>query len=112
MPSRRQGSSYTRSRRRAAPGPLIRVLEGTEIRTTVRNTLLRDTVVIRGLSTRGVTGSVDALRNRPLDGTPIPAEHHQPVTNHSTDMMGGLVMGITVRGLDTSTQSRAIPQRR
>ena len=88
------------------------MLEGTEIRTTVRNTLLRDTVVIRGLSTRGVSGSVDVLRDRPLDGSPIPAEHHQPVTNHSTDMMGGLVMGITVRGLDTSTQSRAIPQRR
>ena len=52
------------------------------------------------------------LRNRPLDGTPIPAEHHQAVTNHSTDMMGGLVMGITVRGRDTSTQSRATPQRR
>jgi len=37
------------------------------------------------------------LRNRPLDGTPLPPEHQMHVTNHATDMMGGLVMGIEVR---------------
>lgn len=39
------------------PGPLIRVPEGTEIRALVRNTLARDTLVVRGLSTRGVAAS-------------------------------------------------------
>ena len=38
------------------------------------------------------------LRNAPLDGTPLPAEHLQHVTNHALDMMGGLVVGIEVRG--------------
>jgi FtsP/CotA-like multicopper oxidase with cupredoxin domain len=38
------------------------------------------------------------LRNAPLDGTPLPPEHLQHVTNHALDMMGGLVMGIEVRG--------------
>jgi FtsP/CotA-like multicopper oxidase with cupredoxin domain len=38
-----------------------------------------------------------ALRNRPLDGTPLPAEHLAHVTNHALEMMGGLVMGIEVR---------------
>ena len=37
------------------------------------------------------------LRNRPLDGAPIPAEHLQQVTSHAREMMGGLVMGIEVR---------------
>lgn len=37
------------------------------------------------------------LRNPPLDGSPLPAEHTVHVTNHATDMMGGLVMGIEVR---------------
>jgi FtsP/CotA-like multicopper oxidase with cupredoxin domain len=37
------------------------------------------------------------LRNRPLDGAPIPAEHLMHVTNHAREMMGGLVMGIEVR---------------
>ena len=37
------------------------------------------------------------LRNRPLDGSPIPAEHLMHVTNHAREMMGGLVMGIEVR---------------
>jgi FtsP/CotA-like multicopper oxidase with cupredoxin domain len=38
------------------------------------------------------------LRNAPLDGTPLPPEHRQHVQNHALDMMGGLVMGIEVRG--------------
>lgn len=38
------------------------------------------------------------LRNAPLNGTPLPAEHHVHTTNHARDMMGGLVMGIEVRG--------------
>jgi FtsP/CotA-like multicopper oxidase with cupredoxin domain len=38
------------------------------------------------------------LRNKPLDGSPLPAEHMQHVTNHALEMMGGLVMGIEVRG--------------
>ncbi len=38
------------------------------------------------------------LRNTPMDGTPLPAEHLAHVKNHATDMMGGLVMGIDVRG--------------
>ena len=38
------------------------------------------------------------LRNAPLDSTPLPAEHRKHVTNHALEMMGGLVMGIEVRG--------------
>jgi FtsP/CotA-like multicopper oxidase with cupredoxin domain len=41
------------------------------------------------------------LRNAPLDGSPLPAEHRQHVTNHAMDMMGGLVVGIEVRGRDS-----------
>ena len=40
------------------------------------------------------------LRNAPLDGTPLVAEHKAHVMNHALDMMGGLVMGIEVRGRD------------
>jgi len=38
-----------------------------------------------------------ALRNRPLDGTRLPAEHVMHVSNHAREMMGGLVMGVEVR---------------
>jgi FtsP/CotA-like multicopper oxidase with cupredoxin domain len=38
------------------------------------------------------------LRSAPLDGTPLPDEHTVHVKNHALEMMGGLVMGITVRG--------------
>jgi FtsP/CotA-like multicopper oxidase with cupredoxin domain len=38
-----------------------------------------------------------ALRNRPLDGTPLPPEQDMHVHNHALEMMGGLVMGIEVR---------------
>ena len=38
------------------------------------------------------------LRNRPLDGTSLPPEHHvADVKNHAMEMMGGLVMGVEVR---------------
>ncbi|MFL5561383.1 MAG: multicopper oxidase domain-containing protein [Gemmatimonadaceae bacterium] len=42
------------------------------------------------------------LRNAPLDGTSLPAEHMMHVTNHAQEMMGGLVMGIEVRGTDVT----------
>ena len=47
------------------------------------------------------------LRNAPLDGSALPAEHMMHVSNHATDMMGGLVMGIEVRGPSTSTRTVA-----
>src|SRR5678815_4653905 len=37
------------------------------------------------------------LRNRPLDGSPLAAEHRMHVNNHALEMMGGLVMGVEVR---------------
>ena len=37
------------------------------------------------------------LRNRPLDGSPLAAEHRMHVSNHALEMMGGLVMGVEVR---------------
>jgi manganese oxidase len=40
------------------------------------------------------------LRNAPLDGSALPPEHKAHVSNHALDMMGGLVMGIEVRGRD------------
>ena len=36
------------------------------------------------------------LRNRPLDGSRLPAEHLMHVSNHAREMMGGLVMGVEV----------------
>jgi FtsP/CotA-like multicopper oxidase with cupredoxin domain len=42
------------------------------------------------------------LRNRPLDGSGLPPEQTAHVMNHATGMMGGLVMGIEVRGNDGS----------
>jgi len=47
------------------------------------------------------------LRNAPLDGTPLVAEHEAHVKNHALDMMGGLVMGIEVRGRDTRSVAQA-----
>ena len=38
------------------------------------------------------------LRNRPLDGSPLLAEQLMHPKNHTLEMMGGLVMGIDVRG--------------
>jgi FtsP/CotA-like multicopper oxidase with cupredoxin domain len=40
------------------------------------------------------------LRSAPLDGSALPDEHLVHVTNHALEMMGGLVMGIEVRGRD------------
>jgi FtsP/CotA-like multicopper oxidase with cupredoxin domain len=42
------------------------------------------------------------LRNRPLDGSALPPDQMAHVMNHATEMMGGLVMGIEVRGPDGS----------
>jgi manganese oxidase len=47
------------------------------------------------------------LRNSPLDGSALPPEHRAHVTNHALDMMGGLVMGIEVRGRDAPSVAQA-----
>ena len=47
------------------------------------------------------------LRNAPLDGRALPPEHQAHVTNHALDMMGGLVMGIEVRGRDARSVAQA-----
>ncbi|HKP15612.1 MAG TPA: multicopper oxidase domain-containing protein [Gemmatimonadaceae bacterium] len=47
------------------------------------------------------------LRNSPLDGSALPPEHLVHVSNHALDMMGGLVMGIEVRGRDARTVAQA-----
>jgi FtsP/CotA-like multicopper oxidase with cupredoxin domain len=47
------------------------------------------------------------LRNAPLDGSRLPPEHMLHVTNHALDMMGGLVMGIEVRGREAAGVSLA-----
>jgi FtsP/CotA-like multicopper oxidase with cupredoxin domain len=48
----------------------------------------------------------------PFDGTEIPAEHKVHVMNHATDMMGGLVMGIEVRGREPPRVTLASDMRR
>ncbi|HEX2779127.1 MAG TPA: multicopper oxidase domain-containing protein, partial [Gemmatimonadaceae bacterium] len=52
------------------------------------------------------------LRNVPLDGSRLPDEHLMHVSNHATDMMGGLVMGIEVRGPSTGRRAVAEAGRR
>ncbi|HEU4720251.1 MAG TPA: multicopper oxidase domain-containing protein [Gemmatimonadaceae bacterium] len=52
------------------------------------------------------------LRQRPLDGTPLVAEHKAHVKNHALDMMGGLVMAIEVRGRDAHVERSDAPRRR
>jgi FtsP/CotA-like multicopper oxidase with cupredoxin domain len=47
------------------------------------------------------------LRNAPLDGSALPGEHLVHVTNHALEMMGGLVMGIEVRGRDARVGAQA-----
>jgi manganese oxidase len=47
------------------------------------------------------------LRSAPLDGSTLPAEQLAHVTNHALDMMGGLVMGIEVRGRDAHVVAEA-----
>lgn len=42
------------------------------------------------------------LRNRPLDGSALPPDQMAHVMNHAAEMMGGLVMGVQVRGPDGS----------
>jgi FtsP/CotA-like multicopper oxidase with cupredoxin domain len=56
-----------KGKRLLVPGPLIRVLEGTEIRAYVTNTFARGTLVVHGLSRRGVeTNSGDTMQIAPL----------------------------------------------
>ncbi|HEV7993735.1 MAG TPA: multicopper oxidase domain-containing protein [Gemmatimonadaceae bacterium] len=45
------------------------------------------------------------LRSAPLDGTALEAEQHVHVKNHAMEMMGGLVMGIEVRGRERAVAS-------
>ena len=54
------------------------------------------------------------LRNRPLDGSPLPSEveHMQHAKNHSMEMMGGLVMGVEVRPKGPTTTTRDVAARR
>src|SRR5688572_2199986 len=54
------------------------------------------------------------LRNRPLDGSPLPSEvdHIQHAKNHSMEMMGGLVMGVEVRPKRPMTATRDVAARR
>jgi FtsP/CotA-like multicopper oxidase with cupredoxin domain len=52
------------------------------------------------------------LRNAPLDGSPMPAEHAIHPANHAMEMMGGLVMGIAVRGHDAVAARPPDPARR
>jgi FtsP/CotA-like multicopper oxidase with cupredoxin domain len=47
------------------------------------------------------------LRNAPLDGSRLPAEHRVHAKNHALEMMGGLVMGIEVGGRETRTVAQA-----
>lgn len=56
-----------KGRRLLVPGPLIRVPEGTEIHAYVTNTFARGTLVVHGLSRRGVeTNSGDTMQIAPL----------------------------------------------
>jgi FtsP/CotA-like multicopper oxidase with cupredoxin domain len=52
--------------------------------------------------------NVHVLRNRPLDGTPLPPEpeHMAHAKNHALEMMGGLVMGIEVKPKGSTTVAR------
>ncbi len=54
------------------------------------------------------------LRNRPLDGSPIPAEseHIGHAKNHAMEMMGGLVMGVEVRPKGPATPAKEVAARR
>jgi hypothetical protein len=51
------------------------------------------------------------LRNPAADGSALPAEHLLHVKNHALDMMGGLVMGIEVRGRDAHPVVQAARRR-
>ena len=57
--------------------------------------------------------NIHVLRNRPLDGSPLPpeAEHVNHVKNHALEMMGGLVMGIEVRPKGPAPVVRDVPRR-
>jgi FtsP/CotA-like multicopper oxidase with cupredoxin domain len=52
------------------------------------------------------------LRNAPLDGTPLVAEHKVHAANHAQEMMGGLVMAIEVHARGAAGAPRADGPRR
>jgi FtsP/CotA-like multicopper oxidase with cupredoxin domain len=52
------------------------------------------------------------LRSPPLDGAPLVPEEKLHVANHAMDMMGGLVMGIEVRGQDRTVANTRESSRR
>jgi manganese oxidase len=54
------------------------------------------------------------LRNRPLDGSPLPSEveHLGHAKNHSMEMMGGLVMGVEVRAKGPTRATNDVRPRR
>jgi manganese oxidase len=52
------------------------------------------------------------LRSAPLDGSPLVDEQHVHVQNHAMEMMGGLVMGIEVRGRERASASAPDAARR
>ena len=56
--------------------------------------------------------NVHVLRNKPFDGTLLPAEHLVHTEHHAADMMGGLVMGIQVRDKGVALAAKEPPARR
>jgi FtsP/CotA-like multicopper oxidase with cupredoxin domain len=58
--------------------------------------------------------NLHVLRNRPLDGSPLPSEveHLAHAKNHAMEMMGGLVMGIEVRPKGPMPLMRDVAARR
>ncbi|MEO6526639.1 MAG: multicopper oxidase domain-containing protein [Gemmatimonadaceae bacterium] len=52
------------------------------------------------------------LRNKPFDGSLLVGEHLVHASNHAMEMMGGLVMGVTVRGQDRSAANTSERERR
>ena len=43
------------------PGPLLRVIQGTEVRASIRNTLRAGTLIVHGLHTRGAAAGADTI---------------------------------------------------
>ena len=52
--------------------------------------------------------NIHVLRNRPLDGSPLPPEleHMAHAKNHALEMMGGLVMGVEVKPKGSAPAAR------
>lgn len=89
------------------PGPLIRVPEGTTVHAFVRNTLARDTLVVHGLSTRGVVSrdGADTLRIAPgvtrevrfVAGTPG-THYYRGTTTNAARARGGVTVDAELNG--------------